>query len=426
MAREKNEKSYLLPSLGIAGLGVPALALHGLDKELARAGLDRSIKVDQGALDKLTRFAGLRLSDVADPSMFLPEYVERANAAVNAKAFGDTRVADILNNSVISRFPRQLSENWKWLGRLGSVGKNLRSTIRSLGYSLPEEFLKAEEQLRTANSFEARLAKAMASHIPGVSGSYQDAYLRLLAEMTGVGADRKGNPLFVSRGSRADKLANDLYEAIVNHTNPTREGFKPYGSASEYIDALWHNTAPEGGLHAVPGAYRQATDIATDVIRQAETKEKAIEELATMIGGDKRHLYKNLHDMFGTPAEYGIVYVDGGQLASRKRIVGKIKDSVGTGKVMSKADALKFGRTNLATAIFHGDASRLFSGSVLHHAQEPLKIRAFNILQRIRSPYLRAALGAGALGSTGLLANNIIKNRRNNRSWLDKLKDMFR
>ena len=419
--KDKNKRGYTLPALGIGGFGVPALALHGLDRELTRAGLDRNIQISRKAIDNLANYTNLRLNDVVDPSAFLPEYVARANKAVNSKAFNDVRVADILNNSIISRFPKNLAENWKTLDKLGPLGKGLRETISGLGYSLPDVYSAASEAAEGATGAElakARLDKGLASHIPGVSGSYQDAYLRLLSEMAGVSVDRHNHPLFSGRG-KAKQLADDLYEAVVNHTKPTRDGItKPFSSASEYIDVLWNNTKREGGLHAVPGAYRQATDIATDVVRRTGSKEKALEELTKLLGGP--HLfYNHLKDTLGSPATYGLVDRNG------IKILGKIKDSVGKGVVTSKAEALARGRTDLATSIFHGDAARLFSGSVMHHSGDATKAKIFNVLQKSRNPYLRAALGVGALGSAGLLANNIIKNRKKEKTWIGKIKDLF-
>ena len=41
--------------------------------------------------------------------------------------------------------------------------------------------------------------------------------------------------------------------------------------------------------------------------------------------------------------------------------------------------------SQIITAIFHGDATRLFTGSIMYHQNEPAKVKALNIIQKIRN-----------------------------------------
>lgn len=423
----EDDKGYAAPIAGIAGFGAPAVVLHQLNKAFDDAGLKRNLQVSNKALKAVGNFTKLRSDSMTDPALFFPEYVSRARAATTAKLFGannPTSVAEAMNDSVlvdsIKKLPASLQR------RLGPIGSALGSIAHRF-QSSPAQYESAKESLEkaiasgaTKDALTARMNAGLASHMLGTSGRYEDAYLRLLDEVSGASVDRVNHPVFFAARRKGTRIAEDIYEAVKNHTAPTREGFsgiKSFGSASDYLDELWKNTTQEGALHGVPGAYRNTANIAERIINNSSSREAAIEELERALGG-KKSLYSTLRERLGTSAKYELTTNELG-----KKVLRKVPGTAVTkGLITNKKKAIEAGLNDLATSIFHGDATRMFAGAAAGHSGDYSKLKMFSILQKIRNPYIRAALGLGSLGSAGLLINNI----RENNTTKSKAKRWFR
>lgn len=466
--RRKKEKSTFLPAVGVAGLGSATLGLQGIDSLLSKADLDRNLRITDDTLDAVKNYVNLRPDHIATREAFFPEYVERAQKATGSKIFGnksDLTVAEAINDSVITRVPKKIQETKSFLDALPG-GATLKKIIGGFSYSsigafknTAEEIQKINNELTSLNQLKRtetdpkkldtilksitsledkrknlRVTNALASHYLGTSTSYQDAYLRLMDETAGLMLDGTAHPIFKTTRSKTSQLAKDLYEAVKNYDKPTRDGYrgvKSFVDASDYLDNLWGNTAREGALQALPGAYRNPARIAEQIIMKSKDEKEALNKLIEQLGlptasgiNGEKSLYTTLKNRYGSAAKYGPVQAEMGERLGITQAAKK-----GLNNITSKSDALRAGADDLAAAIFHGDASRLFAGAMTGHSGDFKRAKMFNRLQRIRDPRLRILLGAGAVGSAGLLTKNILHNRRYRNSWrykLDKFLDKIR
>ncbi len=416
MGRKKSNSDIVLPAAGAVGFSLPIIPITSIDNTLNRNGFSRDLRINPRAIGALERFTDLTASRVLHPDMFFPEYVERARSALNKRVFSNgssTTIGQGLNNSEFTRLVHNINKDKKAFKGLGFIGNTLKSLIGGVETN--------GAQYSASEAVGNGLGKALASHMLGVSGDFNRAYRRLLSEVAGFSTVQGKTPEFAAIRNSTKNMAEDLYEAVVNHTAPTRGTFsgKSFASPSAYIDELWNNTKNIGGMSSYRGVYSQATDIASKIIQSSASKEEAIKKLTDLLGGEKGFYGTSLLQRIGTPDRYGIEETPFG------KVLKVIKSGKrGTNSATSKAKALNNAANNLATSIMHGDASRLFLGATKYHRPHLTNIKMLNVLQKIRSPYLRAALGIRSVGSAGLLIKNIY-DRAKKKSILDKLRDLI-
>ena len=398
--RDSGDRSVAIPVALSGLLGSASYGSRVVDNLMDEAGIRKGLTLNPKAVEALNAYAK-GAPPAVHPSDFAYQYAQLANEAGSAQLFNEDprKVYEWEINS--PEFRRKASAVAEKLKNKYSRAESILSKIPGARRIFDKISPKVMDQLNMITGVFAPLgsqasnpARAeLMAHTPEMSQSPLRSYVRLLKEEAGQ--------------TKANEVVDQTVEALLNYKNPTfRDAagnlYKPFASPEAYLSRMW---AHKGGVD-IPEIYKDYVDSLKGALARNPTNRNGglAWEIRNLIApnavrGPSNRLPPGAMTLefsraVGTPAKW--------MYNPEKEILEIVRDAGIRPELRTVQDLFNLSHNHVGLKLLNARAAQGYGRGI-----KPLLI-----LQKLRSPKLRALLGAGALASGGYGILNFFRNRK--------------